>query len=417
MDYRILGPLRVVDGDRPIPLSGAKQRALLAMLLLEANHVVSSDRLIDRLWGDEPPETATTALQVYISRLRTALEPDRSPGDAGTIIITQPPGYILRAGPDELDLARFERLTAEAEAARLDGDPRRAAELLREALDLWDGTALADLAFETFAQAEIARLEALRLVAIEDRIDAELELGRHAHLVGELEGLVAEQPLRERLRCLLILALYRSGRQAEALDAYNEAKRTLLDELGIEPSPALARLERAILVQDPALDPPAAAEAPPLPAARVAVPEAQPPAEETQPSPAAPHETRKIVTVVFTDIAESTSLGEALDPERLRRVMGRYFDTVSHALERHGGTVEKFIGDAVLAVFGIPLLHEDDALRAVRAAVEARGALELLNDELERDWGVRIRRRTGVNTGEVVAATVRRAVVRRPAEP
>ena len=402
MDYRILGPLRVIDADRPIPLSGAKQRALLAMLLLEANHVVSSDRLIDRLWGDEPPETATTALQVYISRLRTALEPDRSPGDAGTIIITQPPGYILRAGPDELDLARFERLTAEAEAARLDGDPRRAAELLREALDLWDGTALADLAFETFAQAEIARLEALRLVAIEDRIDAELELGRHAHLVGELEGLVAEHPLRERLRCLLILALYRSGRQAEALDAYNEAKRTLLDELGIEPSPALARLERAILVQDPALDPPAAAEAPP--AARVVVPEAQPPAEETQPSPAGPHETRKIVTVVFTDIAESTSLGEALDPERLRRVMGRYFDTVSHALERHGGTVEKFIGDAVLAVFGIPYLHEDDALRAVRAAVEARGALDLLNEELERDWGVRIQTRTGVNTGEVVAA-------------
>ena len=402
MDYRILGPLHVVDGDRSIPLSGAKQRALLAMLLLEANHVVSTDRLIDRLWGDDPPETATTALQVYVSRLRTALEPNRAPGDAGTIIVTQSPGYVLRAGPDELDLARFERLTAEAESARTAGDQKRAAELLREAVGLWRGAALADLAFEPFAQPEIARLEELRLLAVEERIDAELELGRHAQLVGELESLVAVHPLRERLRCLLVIALYRSGRQAEALEAFNAAKATLLDELGIEPSPALARLERAILVQDPSLDAPAAPETP------VREPVAASPAAVTQPAgpPAAvvPHEQRKIVTVVFTDIVESTMMGEALDPERLRRVMGRYFDTVSRALERHGGTVEKYIGDAVLAVFGIPFLHEDDALRAVRAAVEARGALESLNDELESDWGVRIAVRTGVNTGEVVAA-------------
>ena len=402
MDYRILGPLHVVDGDRSIPLSGAKQRALLAMLLLEANHVVSTDRLIDRLWGDDPPETATTALQVYVSRLRTALEPNRAPGDAGTIIVTQSPGYVLRAGPDELDLARFERLTVEAESARTAGDQKRAAELLREAVGLWRGAALADLAFEPFAQPEIARLEELRLLAVEERIDAELELGRHAQLVGELESLVVVHPLRERLRCLLVIALYRSGRQAEALEAFNAAKATLLDELGIEPSPALARLERAILVQDPSLDAPAAPETP------VREPVAASPAAVTQPAgpPAAvvPHEQRKIVTVVFTDIVESTMMGEALDPERLRRVMGRYFDTVSRALERHGGTVEKYIGDAVLAVFGIPFLHEDDALRAVRAAVEARGALESLNDELESDWGVRIAVRTGVNTGEVVAA-------------
>ncbi len=397
MDYRILGPLRAFDGDRPIPLSGAKQRALLAMLLVEANRVVSTDRLIDGLWGDDPPETATTALQVYVSRLRTTLEPGRTPGDAGQIIVTHPPGYLLRTEPGQLDLDQFEELASSAESARAAGDPRAAADLLRTALELWTGPPLADLAFEDFARPEIARLEELRLVAVEDRIDADLALGRHAHLVGELEALVSEHPHRERLRCLLVLALYRSGRQAEALDAFQAAKRALLEELGIEPSPALARLERSILTQDPSLDLEIDPE-PPLPEE----PEEVTPTE--MPEPDHPRETRKVVTVVFTDIAESTALGEQLDPERLRRVMDRYFETVSGALERHGGTVEKYVGDAVLAVFGIPFLHEDDALRAVRAAMDVREGLGALNDELERDWGVRIAIRTGVNTGEVVAA-------------
>lgn len=396
MDYRILGPLQVFDGDRPVPLSGPKQRALLAMLLVDANRVVSTDRLIEGLWSGDPPETAATALQVYVSRLRTTLEPERAPGDSGRIILTKAPGYVIQTEAGELDLQRFEDRVGSAEEARRAGDLEQAATLLREALDLWNGPPLADVAYEDFAQPEVARLDELRLVAIEDRLDLELALGRHAHAVGEIEALVADHPLRERLRGLLVLALYRSGRQAEALAAFQDAKRALVDELGIEPSPALARLERSILTQDPALDLDLE-PVPPAPAPR--------PAEEPLPAlPPRSHETRKIVTVVFIDIAESTALGEQLDPERLRRVMNRYFETVSEALERHGGTVEKYIGDAVLAVFGIPYLHEDDAVRAIRAAVDVREALVGLNDELERDWGVRIGVRTAVNTGEVVAA-------------
>ena len=396
MEYRILGPLQACDGDRLLSLGGARQRALLAVLLLHANQVVSSDRLIDHLWGDEPPETASTALQVSISRLRRTLEPDRAPRGEAHLIQTRPPGYELRVGQDELDLHRFEQLAATGEQAFAAGDAAGAADAFREALALWSGPPLSDFTYEPFAQAHIARIEELRLTALEDRIEADLALGRHARLVGELETLVAEHPLRERPRGQLILALYRSGRQAEALDAFQDARRTLVDELGIEPSPALARLERAILVQDPSLD------APPAPA-HVDVPSGEVP----PPAPAAfseSRETRKVVTAVFVDIAESTALGEELDPERLRRLMLRYFDAVSAAIRRHGGTIEKFIGDAVLAVFGIPVLHEDDALRAVRAAIDVRAAVRELADELERDFGVRLRIRTGIDTGEVVAS-------------
>jgi DNA-binding SARP family transcriptional activator len=248
IDFRILGPLEVWDDDRPLPLGGAKQRALLALLLLRANQVLSRDRLIDELWAERPPETATTALQVYVSQLRKALA--SGGGDGRQRLATRAGGYLLALAPDELDAARFERLLAEARESLTDGDPAQAAACLREALALWRGPALADFAYEPFAQAEIARLEELRLACLEERIEADLALGRQADLVGELEGLVVQQPLRERLRGQLMLALYRSGRQAEALEAYQEGRRALVDELGIEPSPALQRLEKAILVQD-----------------------------------------------------------------------------------------------------------------------------------------------------------------------
>ena len=244
MEFRILGPTEADDGGNPLPLGGPKQRALLAILLLHANEVVSADRLVDELWSGEPPESGVAALQVRISQLRKAL------GPAGERLRTQPPGYVLRVEPAELDLNRFEQLLESAEGAA----PAPAAATLREALGLWRGAPLADCAYEPFAQAAIGRLEDLRLLALEKRIDADLSLGRHGELVGELEAIVREHPLRERPRAQLMLALYRSGRQADALDAFRGARRALVDELGIEPSPALQELERAILRQDPSLD-------------------------------------------------------------------------------------------------------------------------------------------------------------------
>jgi DNA-binding SARP family transcriptional activator len=244
MEFRILGPLEVVDRGHALALGGPRQRALLALLLTRPNHVVSSDRLIDELWGAEAPGNAPNALQYHVSQLRKSLAPSNA-------IVTQDPGYVIHVTADELDLLRFERLR---EAAR-DAQPDQALRLLRDALALWRGPALGDLAHEEFAQVEIQRLEELRVTTLEQRIDAELALGLHRDIVAELESLVRAHPLRERLRAQLMLALYRSGRQAEALDAYRETRRVLVEELGLEPSPALQELEQAILRQDDALTP------------------------------------------------------------------------------------------------------------------------------------------------------------------
>ena len=241
MEFRILGPLDVVEGERVVGLAGAKHRALLAMLLLHANEVVSTERLIDALWEDERPEKPQKALQLYVSQLRKALGRDR--------VETQAPGYLVRVRGDELDLGRFQSLVEDGR--------------LEEALALWRGPPLAEFAYERFAQGEIARLEELHLACLERRIEHDLDAGRHPELVGELEALVQEHPLREELRAQLMLALYRSGRQAEALAAYQDGRRVLVDELGIEPGRSLRELEKAILAQDPSLDlAPAAAEAP-----------------------------------------------------------------------------------------------------------------------------------------------------------
>jgi DNA-binding SARP family transcriptional activator len=244
LEFRILGPLEVREGDQLLGMGGAGQRALLAILLLNANQVVSSDRLIDELWGDEPPESGLGALQVRISQLRKSL------GPGAERLETRSPGYRLRLVSGELDLDRVSGLVDEAEGS----EPAVASERLREALALWRGPALADFAYEPFAQAAIGRLEELRLTALERRLEADLALGRHGELVGELEELIAAHPLRERLRGQLMLALYRSGRQAEALETYRAARSALLEELGIEPSASLRELEKAILRQDPELD-------------------------------------------------------------------------------------------------------------------------------------------------------------------
>ena len=231
MEFRILGPLEVVDQGRLVKLGGAKQRSLLAFLLLHPNEVVSRDRLIDELWGDQPPETAATAVQVHVSQLRKALGHD--------VIVTQSPGYLIRIQDGEVDLQRFERSVA----ASQDAPAAEASDLLSEALVLWRGPPLAELD-APFARAAGLRLEEQRLAALEQRIDADLAEGRHAQLVHELEALVREHPLRERLRGQLMLALYRSGRQAHALDVYRTGQRLLDEELGLQPGEELRRLER-----------------------------------------------------------------------------------------------------------------------------------------------------------------------------
>src|SRR3954469_5546898 len=241
MDFQLLGPLEVAGDEGSLTLGGIKQRSLLAMLLLHANQVVSTDRLIDALWGASPPFTCGKSIQVYVSRLRKAIGDNR--------LVTHAPGYVLYVDPAELDLARFEQLVAEARRA----SPQTASGKLREALALWRGPPLGDLAYEQFAQAEIARLEEMRLGAGEPRLQAGLALPGHTEVVGDLEALVARHPLRERFRYQLMLALYRSGRQADALDAYRQARQELSDELGLEPSQSLKDLEAAILRQDPGL--------------------------------------------------------------------------------------------------------------------------------------------------------------------
>jgi DNA-binding SARP family transcriptional activator len=238
-EFRILGPLEVLAADgEPLVLGGQKQRAVLALLVLRANEVVSSEFLLDSVWGENPPRTATTSLHNTISALRKVLGAES--------LVTRPPGYQLAVAPDSIDLGRFERLVAEARSA----DAAERAARLREALALWRGEPLAEFAFEPFASPEVRRLEELRLAVIEDRIEADLATERYNELVPELEALVSRHPLRERLRGQLMVALYHSGRQADALAAYQDARRELVEGLGIDPSPQLQELNAQILRQE-----------------------------------------------------------------------------------------------------------------------------------------------------------------------
>jgi len=241
LEFRLLGPLEVREGSATVPIGAQKQRALLALLLLDAGRVVSTDRLIIALWGETPPRTAATSLQNFVSQLRKQLGPD--------VLETKTPGYLLRVGPEQVDLHRFRSLVSAARAM----DAADRATTLRDALALWRGRPLADFQFESWAQAEIARLEEEQLLAIEERIGAEIESGHGAELIAELEALVAEYPLREGFREQLMLALYRAGRQAEALAQFQAARRVLVDELGISPSPRLQELHGAILRQEAGL--------------------------------------------------------------------------------------------------------------------------------------------------------------------
>ena len=249
--FGILGPLEVRRGGGVIGIGGPRQRALLALLLCNSNRVLSRDRLIDELLSDRPERASDRMLRVQVSRLRKSLADGASDEPR---LLARPPGYLLRVETGELDLDTFEALVREGRAALEHDDPSRATALLREAEGLWRGRPLADLEFEPFARFEVQRLEELRLLGLEERIDAELALGRHADLCAELATLTSEYPLRERLRGQLMLALYRCGRQADALAVYRRTSRLLRDELGLDPSRSLRELERAILEQDSSLD-------------------------------------------------------------------------------------------------------------------------------------------------------------------
>jgi DNA-binding SARP family transcriptional activator len=244
VEYRILGPLEVLEDGQPVSLGGSKQRALLAILLLHANEVVSRDRLIEELWGGSPPDTAQTALHVHVSQLRKIL--------GSETIVTLAPGYSIRVAAGELDLDRFEHLVDEAHRQ----EAAEAAATLREALGLWRGSPLAEFDSAAFADTERGRLEEQRLAVLEQRIEADLVLGRHGTVIAELEALVRMHPLREHPRGQLMLALYRCGRQADALAVYRQGRRFLREELGLEPGKDLRRLESAILNHDPSLDSP-----------------------------------------------------------------------------------------------------------------------------------------------------------------
>jgi DNA-binding SARP family transcriptional activator len=383
MDFRILGSTEVLDGTRRVELPAGRGRALLALLILHAGEPVAAERIVDELWGEDPPRTADTVVQGLVSRLRRAFEPGRAKGGPSEPLQTVGNGYRLAIDPESIDADRFKRLIDEASDVTAGARSAK----LSAALGMWRGPALADFTYEPFAQRAIAALDELRIQAIEDRFEADLALGRGGELVAELEEAIAAQPFREQLRGFLMVALYRAGRQAEALEAYRRARSLLIEELGLEPGSALRELHAAILRQDPAL-------------------ELQPTFRAAQRSDAAPSSwlprERRTVTVLAMDLAPVAE--PAVDPEAGGRLGARAARVTAEVLERHGARVERLFGDMLMAFFGFPLAHEDDALRAVRAAFETRTAVHALDDDPSRVDGLRNCVRAGIETGEIVVA-------------
>jgi DNA-binding SARP family transcriptional activator len=388
LELGLLGPFEVrIDHGALVALGGARQRAVLAVLGLHANQVMSTDRLIDELWGEDRPSTAVHTVQVFVSRLRRAL------GPGGERLLTRPPGYMLELGADELDAARCKHLYDSGRSVLGAGDAAGAAALLQSAEALWRGPPLADFTYEPFAQATIARLEELRLSCREELIEAELALGRHAQAVSELESLVREQPLRERPRGQFMLALYRCGRQAEALEAFQQARHTLVDELGLEPSPALQELEQRILRQDPSLDAPMAETG----IAQIRSVEDRPAAPELRATtedvgPATP--VRKTVTVLVARL----ELAVRADPEVARTRISIRREEAEQIIGRHGGAVVSRLGGEVIGLYGLPATREDDALWALRSAQELLSRVA----ELGAAGPGALVARAFVDTGEVV---------------
>ena len=368
MEFRILGPLEAADDGGPVELTGGKQKALLALLLLDVGRVISVERVIDSLWGDDVPESARKMVQIFVSQLRKQLPPG--------LIETRAPGYRVLLAGHTLDLNRFEALQTRGREAFVAGRPREAAAALAEALDLWRGPPLAEFQ-EPFAQQEGARLAERQLTCVEERIDADLQLGRHADLVGELEALVRRHPLRERLRGQQMLALYRCGRHAEALEAFQRFRRILRDELGIAPSARLKDLERLVLKQDASLDLADGVSA----ADAVAAAAPAPPTAADRPLP----ESRRTVTILVADVTPASAPDDA---EARRSVVQQHLRDASRELGRHGARVVQLGGARLLAAFGVPVAQDDDSLRAVTAAVALRSSAPTA--------------RIGLSSGEVV---------------
>jgi DNA-binding SARP family transcriptional activator len=369
MDFRILGPLEVLDEGRAVVLGGSKQRALLALLVLHANETLTTDRLIDELWGERPPAKAAKTVQMQISRLRKALR-----AGGGGLVVTREHGYVLELDPECLDAYRFERLVAEGGVELGAGRAERAAAALEGALALWRGGPLADLAYEPFAQNEIARLDDLRVGALERLIEARLALGAHAELVGQLETLIAEHPYRERLRAQLMLALYRCDRQADALQAYQDARLALVEEMGIEPGERLRELERAILAQDPGLAAPAGRED-----------------EDAAPRGPGPAELPTgVVSFLLTDIEDSSGHWET-DPEGMAAALELHDELIADTVDAHAGRLLKTKGEGDATVSAFPRASD-----AVAAAVDIQEALGGASWPGELELWVRM----AVHTGE-----------------
>lgn len=405
MEFRILGPVEVIHDGRAVALGGSRERAVLALLLASANRVVSSDRLAEDLWGGEAPARAAHSLQVFVSRLRKSL---RAVG-ADEIIVTRPPGYLADVAAEALDVIRFESLVATGRRSAAAGAPAEAAAAFHQALALWRGPALADIADGPIARADAARLEEARLAAIEERIEADLACGRHSELAAELDGLTRANPLRERFWAQRMLALYRCGRQVEALRAHRDLRDLLVEEVGLEPSPALAALETAILQQDPALNwrPPltepagrdhGAAKATP-PAAAVPGPDLVRPGHVGPPivTAAAPVETpadlaslaARPVTILFSDIEGSTDLRTGHGDQIAQELLARHDDLIRAEVRAHGGVEVKALGDGFMIAFG-----------SARAALACAVAIQRATAAGLQGAGLKVR--IGLNTGEVV---------------
>jgi DNA-binding SARP family transcriptional activator len=366
MDYRLLGPLEVLDDTgTSLTLGGAKQRAVLTILLLHAGELVSADRLMDDLWGEDQPETAANTVQVYISQLRRIL---RAVGVEP--LVTHRPGYRLDVGPDELDLSRSERLAAEARE-RLDHDDAAGAALrFREALALWRGEPLADFAFEPFATAEVERLLELRLVMIEDRYEAELEAGRHAELVPDLEALLRQHPNRERMRAHLMLATYRAGRQADALAIYQEGADLLAEELGIDPGPDLRRLHEAILRQEDWVGAPVRSVPAVTPGRNVEAPRGPTQGE----------------AVLIVGVAVRIEAPPGISSEDWEPITEELVGRIQRSGEAAGASVPRRGPHGIDLVFGLPAGRSDDLDRASRLALRTLSEARTFTDEVGRGW-------------------------------
>ncbi|MER7185824.1 BTAD domain-containing putative transcriptional regulator [Streptomyces hyaluromycini] len=433
MRFRLLGPLHVLHDDIPVPLGGISRRATLGYLLLHTNDVVSTGRLLQALWGEQPPPSARKILQNAVSGLRRALADGLGP-DGAKLLVTHAPGYVVRADPAAVDLCEFRELARRGQTALTVGRWDEAEHQLRRALDLWNGPALADLAEDGYDWPELTALQNERFTVLEDRIEAALAAGRHLGVLSELEAVVSAEPLRERLCRQLMLGLYRSGRQAEALGVYRRTRAALVEELGLDPGPELRELERAILDHDPALLPAGGAavrlttSAPrePTPARSPGVPKTPPPPGRAAPSPSlmrtpappaprigpephrpaassrpraadapqappsvrTPDEEQKQVTALFVRV--ETPAGTTT-PEVVGQLLAQARAVVRDRVGRAGGDGQGELGPLTVCVFGAEQAREDDARRAVRTAVELAG-----------HTGAGFRLRVAVATGEAL---------------